>query len=127
METLNERQRKFAQEYWVSGNGTRSAIKAGYSEKTAYSQAHQLLKKPEIQLQIKEYEEESRVLLQQQFSRDAIEARKIMFKLMQDENTTDSVRLAATKDFLDRAGYKPVERQDINQSGDIGIEVKWAD
>ena len=29
---LNARQTKFAQEYWATGNGTQSAIKAGYSE-----------------------------------------------------------------------------------------------
>ena len=76
--TLNPRQEKFAQEYWATGHGTNSAIKAGYSKKTAYSQANQLLKNPEIQKKIKEYEDESRALLQQQFARDAIEARKIM-------------------------------------------------
>lgn len=127
MSELNSRQTKFAQEYWVTGNGTQSAIKAGYSEKTAYSQANQLLKNPKIRSKIKEYEEESRSLLQQQFSRDAIEARKIMFNIMRNDDAPEQVRLSAAKDFLDRAGYKPVEKQDVNQTGDIGIEVKWAD
>ena len=123
--TLNPRQEKFAQEYWATGHGTNSAIKAGYSEKTAYSQANQLLKNPEIQKKIKEYEEESRTLLQQQFARDAIEARKIMFKLMENDDTPENVRLSAAKDFLDRAGYKPTEDMNINAMGDMGIQIEW--
>ena len=117
--TLNERQKKFAEEYWVSGNGTQSAIKAGYSQKTAYSQAHSLLKKPEIQEYIKMKREEAEAALRQQFSRDAIEARKIMFKLMADDDAPEAVRLSAAKDFLDRAGFKPVEKQEHSGSLDI--------
>ena len=123
--TLNPRQEKFAQEYWATGHGTNSAIKAGYSKKTAYSQDNQLLKNPEIQKKIKEYEDESRALLQQQFARDAIEARKIMFKLMENDDTPENVRLSAAKDFLDRAGYKPTEDMNINATGDMGIQIEW--
>ena len=123
--TLNARQTKFAQEYWATGNGTQSAIKAGYSEKTAYSQANQLLKNVEIQKKIKELEEESRALLQQQFARDAIEARKIMFNIMRDDDAPENVRLSAAKDFLDRAGYKPTEDMNIHSTGDMGITVEW--
>ena len=125
--TLNARQKKFAQEYWATGNGTQSAITAGYSKKTAYSQANQLLKHPEIRKEIKVYEDESRALLQQQFARDAIEARKIMFKIMKDDEAPENVRLSAAKDFLDRAGYKPVEKSEVDNKGDLGIKVVWAD
>ena len=123
--TLNPRQEKFAQEYWATGHGTNSAIKAGYSKKTAHVQATQLLKNPKVQKKIKELEEESRALLQQQFARDAIEARKIMFKLMGDNDTPENVRLSAAKDFLDRAGYKPTEDMNINATGDMGIQIEW--
>ena len=125
--TLNARQKKFAQEYWATGNGTQSAITAGYSKKTAYSQANQLLKHPEIRKEIKVYEDESRALLQQQFARDAIEARKIMFKIMKDDEAPENVRLSAAKDFLDRAGYKPIEKSEVDNKGDLGIKVVWAD
>lgn len=46
---LNDRQKLFVSEYLVSRNATQSAIKAGYSEKTAYSMGGRLLKKVEIQ------------------------------------------------------------------------------
>jgi phage terminase small subunit len=45
---LNLRQSRFLAEYLQSRNATKAAIKAGYSPKTAYSQGHDLLKKPEI-------------------------------------------------------------------------------
>ena len=42
---MNERQKHFADEYIISKNATKSAIKAGYSEKTSYSIGQKLLKK----------------------------------------------------------------------------------
>lgn len=44
----------FVNEYLKFFNATRAAIAAGYSEKTAYSQGHDLLKKPEIALRVRE-------------------------------------------------------------------------
>ena len=124
MEDLTDRQKKFAWEYWNLGNATKSAINAGYSEKSAYSQGSALLKKPEIRKLINEYKEESEALLRQQFSRDAIEARKIMFKMMADDDVPENVRLSAAKDFLDRAGFKPVEKQETEINGQLDISNK---
>jgi len=45
---LNERQKRFANEYIIDFNATQAAIRAGYSKQTAYSQGHDLLKHPEI-------------------------------------------------------------------------------
>ena len=55
---MNERQKHFADEYIISKNATQSAIKAGYSEKTAYSIGQRLLKKVEISEYIKKRTEE---------------------------------------------------------------------
>lgn len=51
---MNDRQRRFAEEYLVDLNATQAAIRAGYSKKTAYSIGQQLLKKIEIQEAIEE-------------------------------------------------------------------------
>lgn len=51
---LNERQKAFADYYIQTGNATEAAIKAGYSEKTAYSIGNENLKKPEISAYIGE-------------------------------------------------------------------------
>ena len=51
---LNEKQRRFVDEYLIDLNATQAAIRAGYSDKTAGSQAFDLLKKPEIESYISE-------------------------------------------------------------------------
>lgn len=52
--SLNEKQLRFCEEYIVDFNATQAAIRAGYSDKSAYSQAHDLLKKHEVQERIAE-------------------------------------------------------------------------
>lgn len=49
---LNEKQKRFCDEYVIDLNATQSAIRAGYSEKTAGSIGNNLLKKVEIQNEI---------------------------------------------------------------------------
>ena len=51
---LSDKQKKFCEEYIIDFNQTQSAIKAGYSAKTAYSIGNENLKKPEIQVRISE-------------------------------------------------------------------------
>lgn len=51
---LTDKQRRFVEEYPIDFNATQAAIRAGYSEKTAYSIGHENLNKPEIQSAIAE-------------------------------------------------------------------------
>lgn len=46
---LTPKQEKFCQEYLIDLNATQAAIRAGYSEKTAYATGHENLRKPDIQ------------------------------------------------------------------------------
>lgn len=46
--TVNDRQKKFVDEYLKDLNATQAAVRAGYSAKTAYSIGDENLKKPEI-------------------------------------------------------------------------------
>ena len=46
---LTEKQRRFVQNYLITGNGTQSAIDAGYSPRTAQEIASENLTKPMIQ------------------------------------------------------------------------------
>jgi phage terminase small subunit len=52
--TMTEKQKMFADEYLITLNATQSAIKVGYSEKTAYSQGQRLLKNVEVKQYIDE-------------------------------------------------------------------------
>lgn len=45
---LTAKQRRFVEEYLVDLNATQAAIRAGYSAKTAYSQAERLLRNVEV-------------------------------------------------------------------------------
>lgn len=71
---MNERQRRFADEYIKTGNATQAAINAGYSEKTANRIASQNLSK----LDIKSYIDEQMQELHKSNIMDAKEALSIL-------------------------------------------------
>ncbi len=54
MKGLTPKQELFCQEYIIDLNATQAAIRSGYSAKTAYSIGEENLKKPDIDLRIKE-------------------------------------------------------------------------
>ncbi|WP_270336586.1 terminase small subunit [Streptococcus infantarius] len=54
MTKLNERQRRFADEYIISGNAYQAAQKAGYSERYAKADSHKLLENTGIKTYISE-------------------------------------------------------------------------
>ena len=49
---MTPRQRKFCDEYLISGNATDAAIKAGYSPKTAKQPGSETLAKPDLKAYI---------------------------------------------------------------------------
>ena len=116
---LNIRQQKFASFYAETGNGTQSAIDAGYSAKTAYSIATRLLKKVEIQKMIQNIVNEqskSKIL-------NAQDRRVILSNIAKDEMEDAANRIRAI-DTLNRmtAEYKRAEsklEQDTNQSVEL--------
>lgn len=55
IDKLAPRQKQFCIEYQKDLNATQAAIRAGYSEKTARQQAHDLLQKPEIKKEVNKY------------------------------------------------------------------------
>lgn len=58
---MNKKQTAFTVEYVKDHNATQAAIRAGYSPKSAYSQANDLLKKHDIQEAIKDLEDAASV------------------------------------------------------------------
>lgn len=55
---MTPKQEAFCQQYIVDYNGTQAAIRAGYSERTARSQAADLLAKPDILARVRELQAE---------------------------------------------------------------------
>ena len=58
---ITRKNQKFIDEYMVDLNATQAALRAGYSSKTAYSIASELLKKPEIKAEVAKRMAESRM------------------------------------------------------------------
>lgn len=54
---LTEMQRRFVDEYIITGNATKAAIKAGYAKKTAGGNADRLLKRPQVAAYLKQQRE----------------------------------------------------------------------
>jgi phage terminase small subunit len=97
---MTERQDKFIDIYSKTGNATQSAIEAGYSEKTAKQKGYELKN-----LLRKEINEQTQKVLA-----DHVPSSIKWLSELAETSESDSVRLGAIKDLLDRAGLKPVER-----------------
>lgn len=125
-EALTEQQIQFCEHYLDLNNGTAAAIKAKYSEQTAASQASRLLKNVKIKEYIDSLRTERREAIMNKLSHYAIEAVAQLYDLaMNAENET--VKLNATKDILDRSGYKPVEKKESTNTLNGKIEFGFVD
>lgn len=123
MGEATRQQKLFVDEYLKlrKSNATQAAINAGYSPRSAASQASQLLKNPKVMKYLDERESAIIQELQQEFIFDALEARKIMYEIMKDPLAEHRDRISVAKDFLDRAGFKPVDR--VEYGGSIGVQI----
>lgn len=113
---LNERQKAFADYYIQTGNATEAAIKAGYSEKTAYSIGNENLKKPEISAYIGERmaeQGEKRVA-------DANEVIEFYTAVMRGE-VKDQFGLDASLSDRLKAGDALMKRYAVTDNGSKGI------
>ena len=82
---MNTRQRKFCDEYLISGNATDAAIKAGYSPKTAKSIGQRLL----TFVDLKQYIETELEKLHSAKIADAEEVMKYLTSVMRGEHTEE--------------------------------------
>lgn len=116
---LTEQNKCFVEEFLKlkCKNATKAAIAAGYSEKTASSQASMLLKHPDVSVYLKQRKAEMAQALRDEFIFDALEAKKEMYKIMTDPDADNRDKITIARDFLDRAGFKPGE--EVKVSGSI--------
>ena len=102
---------RFAQAYLDTGNITKSAKMAGYSEKSAHVIGNETLKKPTVRALIEQYSHKSI---------------KNMNKLA-NKAKSEQVQYYANKDILDRAGYRPADEQTGNKTLVINISGESAE
>lgn len=100
MAKLNEKQLRFVDEYIIDLNATQAAIRAGYSKKTARSQAQRLLTNVDIQGAIAK----------------AVEARSKRTEITQDR----VLKELATLGFSDMANY-------VTFQGDGSVVFDWSE
>ncbi len=110
---LSLKQKRFCEYYIISGNATDAALKAGYSEKTAYIIGFENLKKPKIQNYIEELTEkaESRRIA------DGQEVLEYLTSVMRGESTTQV--LTGDRDEYGNYVYatrKPAEKERLKAS-----------
>ena len=106
---LNARQKSFCEFYVASGNATESAIKAGYSEKTARSIGQRLLTNVDIKKHIKEFQEKaktSRIMT-------AIERREFLTEVIKNGNEKVQDRLKAL-DILNKMDGEYIEKMQLS-------------
>lgn len=82
---MTVKQKRFCDEYLISGNATDAAIKAGYSPKTAYSIGNENLSKPEI----KAYIQAELDKIHSAKIADAEEVMKYLSSVMRGEHTEE--------------------------------------
>ena len=85
MKKLTIKQKKFADEYIISGNATQAAIKAGYSKKTARFTGAENLTKPNI----KAYIDERMKKLEEEAIADQTEVLQFLTSILRDEMTEE--------------------------------------
>ena len=97
---ITPQQQKFIDHFILTGNASQAAVDAGYSEKTARQKGHELknLYRSEI------------MQATQKLLTDQVPAGLRWLNELAESAESESVRLGAIRDLLDRAGLKPVER-----------------
>ena len=86
---MTPRQRKFCDEYLISGNATDAAIKAGYSPKTAKQTGSENLAKPNLRA----YIDEQLAKIHSTKIADAEEVMKYLTSVMRGEHTEQVLKL----------------------------------
>lgn len=122
MEKLTPKRERFCEEYLIDLNATQAAIRAGYSEKTAYSAGQRLLRNVEIQNRIAELKAE-------RSNRTEITQDRVIKELaaMAFAKATDYTQIVGNTVFIKSTAELTAEQQagivGIKQT-QAGIEVK---
>lgn len=99
---MTARQERFCQEYAKTGNGTLSAINAGYSEKTANEQGSRLLANVNIMNRIRELQGE----IKNQNIMDAREMQEHLTSIIRQESQEEVIVVEGCGDGISEAVTK---------------------
>lgn len=103
---LSPKQRKWIKYYMETGNQTKSAKLAGYSERSASLQGYRMMKNEKVLMVLN----------------DAVEEAEMVIRgIMNDETAKQETQLAAAREVLDRTIGKPIQR---SESVNVNITVE---
>ena len=112
---LTDKQMAFAKEVSCGTGKTQAAILAGYTKANAAVEAWRCCRNPLIMQEINR-------LSIERFAERAPAMMSVVEELALTAKS-GMVRLMAAQDWLDRAGYKPVERHQHAVAGDIRVSI----
>ena len=99
---MTPKQKRFCDEYLIDTNATQAAIRAGYSEKTAYSIGQRLLKDVEVSAYITERAE----AINSKTIADATEVMQYLTSVLRGEETEEVVVVEGCGDGFSQARIK---------------------
>lgn len=122
--SAEDRYRRFVIEYFkCSGNQTQAAINAGYSPRSAYMIGSRLMKHDKVKKLMEEYKADIYGNLRTRMAAGAVKAYDTILSIATNPHADDRDRLAAAKDVMDRAGYKPVDKTEVSGGLSVTLEV----
>ena len=114
---VTKRQRAFVEAYVANGgNRTKAAEEAGYGPgNSGRVTAQKTMKLPHVQQYLMQQVAEA-------FSQHAASAVSTVAQLAKN-GKSEYVKLQAAQDLLDRAGFKPIDRRQVQVAGDIKVSI----
>ena len=121
---LKDKQARFVEEYLIDSNATQAAIRAGYSEKSAYSIAGENMKKPEIVDAIAKGRAE--IAKRNELTIDDIirELEEARTAALTAESPQSSAAVAATMGKAKVLGML-VDKSEVKTEGNISIDISF--
>lgn len=110
---MNARQKRFCDEYLIDCNATQAAIRAGYSEKTAYAIGEQNLKK----LELKTYIDEQLERIHNENTADAKEVIEYLTEVMRGKSSSSVLSLCG--DGYQKVIEKPPDEKERLKAAEL--------
>lgn len=116
---LTNKQAAFVREYLIDLNATQAAIRAGYSEKTAYSQGQRLLKHVEIQKRLQEGKDKRAE--RTELTADMVIEGILKEATREGEGSSHGARVSAWALLAKHLG---MTREQVENTGEVIVRVK---
>ena len=119
LKRLTDQEKKFARSYAMHLDTARAVKEAGYQferDRDYSAYGRQLMDRPRVEKEIEKQQERVENLLAKK-----VEKMLTLLSDLAESADSETVKLNAIKDWLDRAGYKPIERKEINNSTNIRV------